>query len=278
MTNLLKSDYIKLFKDKLFLVVCILAIVFAVITPALYGLIFAFMGESMDPVTEELLMGSVNAKGQFFGSFSFGNNLGLIAPLLIGIIIYKDFSFGTVRNKIISGHSRISIFLSNLIVCFTTLFGIILFSAFLTLFISLLLFEYQATPFAMSDFFYFLESLFFELCIYVFAAAFVCWLCVCMKNIGLVIVMYVAVIIGFIMIAAFLMAIISVLSLDPKFETTVNVLNFFQRINVFNSSASIGLGTNYEAKDWLYYVLTPLIFAAGLIGHGALKFRRKDLK
>jgi len=277
MTRLIRSDFKKFFKDKLFLVVCILAIVFAVITPVLYLVLMAAMGE-MDPVTEELLSGYVTAKGQFFSSFSFGNNLGLIAPLLIGIILFKDFSFGTVRNKIISGHSRTSIFLSIFTVCATALFGIVLAHALLTLGISLPFFGYQTTPFVMADLWYLLLSLLFELLVYLFAAAFVSWLCVAMRNIGMVIVMYIAVVFGFTMIAGILQGVIVVIEMNPDMKNTVKILEFFQRINVFNSSAAIGLGTSYETKDMWYYVLPPLVGIAGLLGHGIWKFNRKDLK
>ncbi len=277
MTRLIRSDFKKFFKDKLFLVVCILAVVFAVITPLLYIVLFSSVGE-MDAMTEQMLSGYVTAKGQFFACFSFGNNLGLIAPLLIGIILCKDFSYGTVRNKIISGHSRQSILFSNFIVCTTGLFGIILAHALLTLAISLPFFDYQPTPFTTADFWYLLESLLFVLLVYIFAGAFVSWLCVTMKNIGTVIVMYIAVVFGFTMIGSILQAVLMVLTLLPDMETTVNVLEFFNRVNIFTSSATIGLGTAYETKDVLYYVLPPVVGTAALLGHGMWKFRRKDLK
>ena len=48
MFNLLKMDLKRLFKDKLFLVLCILAGVFALITPLLYKGLFALMeGEDL---------------------------------------------------------------------------------------------------------------------------------------------------------------------------------------------------------------------------------------
>lgn len=277
MNGLIRSDFKKFFQDKLFLVVCILAVIFAAVTPLLYAVLFSGMGE-MDPMTEELLAGYVSAKGQFFGAFSFGNNLGLIAPLLIGIIFYKDFSFGTVRNKIISGHSRTSIFLSMMFVCTVMLFGIMLLHALLTLGISLPFFDYQSTPFKMTDFWYLLESLGFMLLIYIFIATFVTWLCVTMKNVGLVIVMYIAVVLGFSMIAGILQGVSVVMALEPDMEKTVKVLDFFQRINVFNSSAIIGLGTEYTAEDVWYYVLPPMVGTVGLLGHGIWAFGRKDLK
>lgn len=277
MSSLLKLDFKRVLKDKLFLIVCILAAVFAVITPLLYLVIFGTMGE-MDEMAMEMLSGYVTAKGQFFGSFSFGNNLGLIAPLLIGIILYKDISFGTIRNKIIGGHSRTSIFLSTFVVCFVVLFGIVLAHALLTLVICLPFFDYQATPFTMSDLWYFLESLLFQMLIYVFVSAFLSYLCATMKNMGLVIVWYIAAVLGCSMVAGILQVVVLTLEMLPDMENTVAILEFIQRMNVFNSSATIGLGTSYTTEDVLYYVITPIVFTAGLIGGGMWKFSRKDLK
>lgn len=277
MTRLIKSDFKKFFHDKLFIVVCILAVVFAVTTPLLYALIFSF-AEDIDPFTQEMLSGYVTAKGQFFGAFSFGNNLGLIAPLLIGIVFFKDFSYGTIRNKIISGHSRRSIFLSIFITCTTVLFGIVLAHSLLTLGVSLPFFDYQTTPFAMQDFLYLLESLLFEFLVYIFIGAFVSWLCVTMKNIGTVIVLYIAVVFGCTMIAGILQGVTMVLSLYSDMTKIVDVLDFFQRINVFNLSATIGLGTKYSVTDACYYVITPIFYTAALLGLGMWSFEKKDIK
>ena len=277
MTRLIKSDFRKFFQDKLFIVVCILAVVFAVITPLLYLMLFS-VADEVDPMTQELLSGYVTAKGQFFGGFSFGNNLGLIAPLLIGIVFFKDFSYGTIRNKIISGHSRRSIFLSIFIVCTIMLFAIVLAHSLLTLGISLPFFDYQSTPFVMHDFWYLLESLLFEFLVYIFVGALVSWLCATMKNLGMVIVMYIAVVFGLSMIAGILQGITMVLSVEPSMAKVVDVIDVLQRINVFNSSATIGMGTEYTTKDVLYYVLTPVLCSAALLGHGMWKFERKDLK
>ena len=277
MSGLIISDYKRFFKDKLFIVVCILAFVFAVMTPLLYAILFAGMGE-LDPVTAQMLAGYVSAKGQFFGAFSFGNNLGLIAPLLIGIILFKDFSFGTVRNKVICGHSRTKIFMSIFIVCATTLFGVVLAHAILTLGVSLPFFEYQSTDFVAADMWYLLESLLFELLVYIFAAGFVSWLCVNMKNVGMVIVMYIAVVFGLTMVAGVLQVVIGVMQLDGGNEQTIKILEFFQRINVFNSSATIGLGTEYSKEDLLYYILPPVVGTVAVLSHGVLSFNRKDIK
>ena len=102
MRSLLKADFKRVLKDKLLLVMGILAVVFAAFTPLLYAVMFSSMEMVDDPMVSSLISG----KMQFFASFSMGNNLGLIAPVLLGIALCKDFSFGTVRNKIIAGKSR----------------------------------------------------------------------------------------------------------------------------------------------------------------------------
>ncbi len=277
MKRMIKSDFKRLFQDKLFLVVCILAAVFSVITPLLYAVLLGATGE-MDEISQEILAGYVTAKGQFFSAFSLGNNLGLIAPLLIGIILCKDFSFGTVRNKIISGHSRTSILLSLFLVCTAALFGVVLAHALLTFGISLPFFDYQAGDFVAADVWYFLESLLFEFLVYVFISAFISWLCGVMKNVGLVIVTYIATVFGCITIASILQVVVLILGMEPGMESVVDILEFFQRINVFNSASAIGLGKTYTVSDALYYTLPPLVGTAGLLGHGIWKFRRRDLK
>ena len=68
------------------------------------------------------------------------------------------------------------------------------------------------------------------------------------------------------------------MSFDPGYEKTLKILEFFQRINIFNSQMYIGTGTSYELKDVAYNLLVPVIGTAGLLGWGTLKFNRKDLK
>ena len=104
MTNLFRADLKRVLKDKLLLVMGILAVVFALITPLLYAAIFSSDGLLDDPLFASL----VTAKSQFFQSFSMTNNLGLIAPVLLAIVLCKDFSFGTVRNKVMRTYILIS--------------------------------------------------------------------------------------------------------------------------------------------------------------------------
>ena len=274
MSDLLRADFKRVLKDRLLIVMGILATVFALITPLLYVLLF----EASDFADDTILSSMVSAKTQFFSSFSFGNNLGLIAPVLLMIVLCKDFSFGTVRNKVIAGKSRSAIFLSMFIVCSVILVAVMLLHAFITLGFCLIFFEYQESAFTISDFWYFLESLSFDVLSIVFIAAMMSWLCAAMKNVGLAIVMYVAITFALVMVGSIIQVVISIMEFSETNKTIVEILRFIDRINVANSSTYIGMGAEYTLEDVLYFTVPALVGIFGFAGLGLLKFNRKDLK
>lgn len=272
--ELLKADLKRVLKDKLFYVLLILAIVFALITPILYSFLFS----SEDMLDDPLIAGMISAKSQFFLSFQLGNNLGLIAPVLLSIILCKDFSFGTIRNKIIAGKSRAEIFISLFLTCSIVFVLVMFLHAFVTLGVSLMFFDYQATPFTGSDAIYFLESVFFEILVLLFVSSLISWLCAAMKNVGLVIVLYVAISFVLVIIASVIQVVLSVFSMNGGNETIVSVLEFINRINIGNFVSYIGVGDSYSLNDCLYLTITPLVCILGLCSFGILKFNKKDFK
>lgn len=272
MVNLIKTDLKRVLKDKLFIVMLILSTVFAFITPLLY------FGISNLGDIPEMLGDGFYAKNMFFEAFSPANNFGLIAPFLLAIILYKDYSSGTVRNKIISGKSRVSIFFSMFIVCFIVIWLTILLHALLTLVVSLLFFDYQANPFTSSDFLYLINSILLQVLIYIFIAAFISWLCAVTKNIGIVIVLYISVVFGMTMVSSILGIGISYAEMTEAKESTIELMNFFQKINIYNFYMYIGKGNSYELSTLAYLIAVPVIASEGLVTLSILKFRKKDLK
>lgn len=274
MRNLLKADLKRVWKDKLFFILLILAGVFALITPLLYKAIFALM--SMEELLEmEALLGSqVNSKVLFFTSFSPSNNFGLILPILLAIILCKDFSQGTIRNKVICGKSRTKIYFSLLCTCAIYMFALILAQAILTLAVSLIFFDYQATEFTAGDFGYLMASIALEFVVYLFISALLTFFIVSMKNAGLAIVMYFAInflllIVGSITQMAFMFA-------DPT-TVSYDVLQFVNNANMFTSTL-IGTGTGYTGMELIAILLPNLLLAAALVFFGWMIFRKKDLK
>lgn len=274
MKSLLKADFKRVCKDKLLIVMGILAVVFALITPLLYALIFSTGGMAEEPMLATLISG----KAQFFSSFSMGNNLGLIAPVLLAIVLCKDFSYGTVRNKIIAGKRRSQIYLSLLITCSVVLVAVMLLNAFITLSVSLIFFDYQPTPFTWADFGYFLASLGFAVLTLLWVAALLSLLCANGKNVGLAIVLYVAVAFGLVMAGSIVQVALTLLPISDGNEVLMDVLHFLDRINIGTSVSYIGVGTTYTLEDVLYLTLPPLTGIAGFTGLGILRFNKKDLK
>ena len=274
MGELFRADLKRVLKDKLLIVMGILAVVFALITPLLYAAIFSMDGLLDDPMLASL----VSAKSQFFQSFSMTNNLGLIAPVLLAIVLCTDFSFGPVRNKIIAGKSRVSIYLSLFAVCALVLGAVMFLSAFLSLGVSLIFFDYQSAPFTFADFGYFMASLGFQVLVLLFMAALLSLLCGCTKNVGSAIVLYVAITFLLVLVGSIVQAVCAVLQLTGMNPELVDVLLVLDRLNVGRAVAYIGAGTSYTWKDVLYLLLPPLVGILGFTGFGILRFRRKDLK
>ena len=268
MLNLLKVDIKRQFKDKLFLVCAIIGGALAIFSPVLYKLLFSGLG------VDEFLDSFVSAKAQFFTAFSPANNFGLIAPILVSIILCKDFSYGTIRNKITSGKSRVSIFLSMFLSSTLVMSVLMVAHALITLFVSLIFFDYQSEPFKASDIGYFMLSLLFELLVYVFISALISFFCVAMKNAGVSVVMYVAVNFLFSIIGSITM--IAGMAVEPD-STAYKVLEFLNNSNLFTSTM-IGTGTSYELSQ-VFAVLVPTVLGSALfIFLGIWAFSKKDLK
>ena len=280
MINLYKTDLRRVFKDKLFFIVCILGIVFSAMLPLLYKLIlFAGGMETEEAAMIGMDLGSMfSAKSMFFESFLPGGNFGLIMPVLLAIILCKDFSFGTVRNKIIGGYSRTKIFLSLFFTATTIICIVMLLHALLTLGIALIFFDYQPTEFTTSDMIYLITSVAMEMLVYVCIAALVSFLCVSMKNVGLVIVLYIAITLIMTIVDSIAMVGISIISIESPDSTLCNVLEIFRKLNIFSSTSIIGSGTEYSLSDALYCTLPPAGFTVLLIAFSIINFKKKDLK
>ena len=274
MGNLLRSDLKRIYKDKLLLIIVVIAAAFAVITPLLYWVLF----KALDPTAMELAGLGADAKSLFFTAFNIGNDLGLVAPILIAVILYKDFSHGTIRNKIISGCSRTSIFFSTYLSGFVALFEVTLLYAFITLGVSLIFFPYQTEPFGWKDFGYLLGSLALEVNLYLFVAALVSYICVSSRNMGFVILKYLGVVMGISLVTGILSGAIMAIQMLGGQETLLKVLEVIQNINIYNYVMVIGKGTSYETKELLFMIATPPVLTAILIWLGHHKMCTKDIK
>ena len=268
MRNLYVTDLKRIFKDKLFIIACILAGLFAITNPIINKVLFELldMGDLLDNL--------MNSKTIFFSAFVPGDNLGLIMPIFVSIIVCKDFSHGTVRNKIISGKSRVTIYFSHLFSVATVMCSLVLLHALLTLAVSLCFFPYQSTDFTAADFGYLMVSILFEMVVYIAISAITTFFATCAKGVGICILLSLAVPFGLSIVGAIFM--VAAQFLDPS-TVEFKVVEFINSLNIYTSSL-IGAGTSYTAKQVIYILLSPVLITTGTTLIGVRRFSKKDLK
>ena len=269
MVDLLKTDLRRILVDKLFIVCCVLGVVFALFTPFLYALIVLILGEGLD-----VLALFTTSKSLFFTAFNPSGNFGLVVPILIAVVLCKDFSHGTVRNKIICGKKRRDIFLSMFLSATIVMCALMLLHALMTLTVSLFFFPY-GVEFDAGELGYFLLSLLFSLLLYVLIAAVVSLLCVLMKNTGLTVVLYIA--LNFLFSIIGTVVSVAAMLVDAENKFAVRVLEILQKSNLFITT-HIGTGTTYTATDVLCVLIPALGGTALFLFLGDRFFAKKDLK
>ena len=196
-------------------------------------------------------------------------------PILLAVVLGKDFSHGTVRNKIICGKKRRDIFFSMFLSATIVMCVLMLMHALMTLIVSLFFFPYGTEPFDAGELGYFLLSLLFSLLIYVFIAAVISLLCVLMKNTGLCVVLYIAVNFFFSIVGSVVS--VSAMLVDVEDEFAVRLFEILQKANLFITT-HIGTGTTYTATDVLCVLIPVVCGSALLLFFGNRIFQKKDLK
>lgn len=276
MRDLLKTDLKRMIKDKLFLIAAIIGLGFAVTTPLLYkGLILLLD----DQAGMEMFGFMFTSKSILGTSFSPMSNYGLILPVLLGIVIYKDFSYGTIRNKIISGKSRISIYLSLLISSTVLMLICILGYTLIQFSLSSLLLEYSPNISFIKDIPFILLTILFGTLCYVFITALIVFLCTKLKNVGIAIVLYFGIVFLLTILATiFNMAFTAIETMDGNkvliglFETLCNINVFYYLGNV------IGIAESYTNSDIIFIIIDTIVYSGLITLLGILLFRKKDLK
>ncbi len=104
-SNLLRLDFYRAFKDKSVLVISCVVAGYALF----YTILLYVMGHFIPEA-------ALNARDQLASSTQFSSMPYIIIVVLVCIFIGKDLSYGTIRNKIIAGYSKKQIYLSTLIV------------------------------------------------------------------------------------------------------------------------------------------------------------------
>ena len=275
MVTLLKADLKRMLKDKLFMIACIIGGGFALLTPLLYyGL------EWILNIDDAAMLGVlISSKGVLTNSFAPLNNFGLILPIFLGIIIHKDFSNGTVRNKIICGKPRYQIYLSILISTIIVMLICVLGYALIGFGVGSLLLEYSPTVTLLEDIDFILLTLLFGSLTYSVLASIIVFLFVNMKNVGLGAVLYFALAFILTLLATILSFALDYLTFAGDNKFLIDLLEIVCNLNIFYIINNVIVaGVEYLTMDIVYVLVDFVLYMAIFVGFGLLLFRKKDLK
>jgi len=114
MSRLLRADFSRLFKSIIFKLGMIFSVGFAVVMVMVRYIDFKVNASTY----EEYGYMTVNVDDLIFVGCFF---MMFVVAVFIGIFVGTDYSDGTIRNKIIVGHKRGSIYLANYITCYAAM-------------------------------------------------------------------------------------------------------------------------------------------------------------
>ncbi len=176
MRKLLKNDFLRIFKSGGFRAILIVGLILGALSPvALYGIIMLILTYMPDAAGSFDMRTAINSINMFSSSLSIAstNFFSVILVIILIVQISRDFTQGTIRNKIIQGYSRTKIYFSTLIVIFTTIllslfmYGIVRFG------VSLIFFNPLPEGDVVDHILYIVETFGFQLLYILFISSFI---------------------------------------------------------------------------------------------------------
>ncbi|MDR1616788.1 MAG: ABC transporter permease [Syntrophomonadaceae bacterium] len=130
MKNLIRADFFRLFKDKIFYLLIGIAALLPIAANALFYFGYDIMvAQSPDAEALEKALKFVKAFPLSLFAFEISNSAGLLAVIATALHVGREYMNGTIRNKIIAGHSRTAVYGSAFVVSATS--ALIIVTAFI---------------------------------------------------------------------------------------------------------------------------------------------------
>ncbi|MCL2521614.1 MAG: ABC transporter permease [Erysipelotrichales bacterium] len=253
MLNLLKSEFLKIRKDRVALVGLIVIVSFVVINLLItLALRNTFEGMGLN----------IYGRGLFASTFSI-NDVGIIVPIFVALLISREFSNGTIRNKIICGHKRLHVYFSMFISSF--LFGLLLMvlASLINLVLGSIFFGFSDVAFSASELGSLLGIFATGVTVYSVFITFAIFIAMIVKSSGLSVVFalvfpFVALMIGAIGNVSTNQLVIDIFNIVPG-QILQSLLNLEAKVLLIGIFSTLG------------WVLLMLIF-------GNILFHKNDLK
>ena len=261
MKNLIKADFKRLFKDKITIILFIVALVFAIITPLLQAALVEVQKMLMDA---EEVIATTQAKSLIFSNFAYLSDSMVIILILVPILLVKELN-GIIRNKIVNGYSRKQVYLSLFIVITIYLLILLICATILTTIMALIMYPYSLEGYLIiEDIPYLLLELLGAIILSTFISSLIM-----LFTIGLKIKVSSVLIIGSFFVLT-LVANISVLAGSK--ESSFDILTIFNPCAMASS-----LGTTSNPLFYVGQTVIPLAYTALATWLGMLAFEKKDI-
>lgn len=260
MKTLLKLDFKRMLCDKLFIIASVVIFGLSALLPLLF--------KGLDEMTKTLTPES-EPYYPMFSSKTFlplGFNEFMIPLIFVLIIIYKEFSGGIVRNKVIAGYSKSEIYFSLTIVAITSIFVISLLSSMTMFGIGLALFDYSLDgSLFVDDIGKILLGVVFNFVIITAYVSISTFFSIGLQKLPIGIILAVA-------INSIEAIVVMLLSLALKGDALNVASSFFLSYLMQRSFNPSGV------LDYVMLALVPTTYATLLIFFGYMVFRKRDLK
>jgi ABC-type transport system involved in multi-copper enzyme maturation permease subunit len=204
-----------------------------------------------------------NGRDIFLSTFSPSQNVGLLIPIILSIILTREFSYGTIRNKVICGHKKENIYLSLLISSLVIGLSLFLISALINLLFGSLVLGYGKS-FNGDEFLFILKSIGIGLLVYSTIIAFTVFIATLVRSLGFTLII--------VIISTVILSMFSSLAAFQEdltvFYDIVSMLPHFQLISI------VEMDNNLVIKS----IITTVIYLSLFTGLGILLLKKRDIK
>ena len=262
MSKLLRADFFRILKSKLTIISLALA---AGLPIVVFGAMFGFDAFLQAIGGTELTDLGV-ARSLIGSSYSLSNNIGIVIPIFSAIFVCFDVSQGTLRNKLITGSSRIQVYLSHLIT--SIVYCVVIINIYFAFnFIYLCLF-FGAGSLGTDAAIYMLQLFVCGTLTFVFIASIATFFSLALKSVAPAIIF--TIILGIALSSATQLVVLLQSMNNNSSEWTSLIPTFSLSLLSYVSKLSV--------TQFVLGIASPIIFATVFTALGIYIFKTKDLK
>lgn len=279
MNKLIKSSLYKLLRDWTFRITLIIGAALAVFMCLIYFGIDLISGNW----TTENVGSMCNGFTFYTSALSPTQNFGLTVPINLIVFTIGEFSCGTIRNKIIAGNKKSSIYLSLIITGIIFTLSLMLIYYALSVGIASAIGGFKGLDKAAFDANIDTKILYqyplIGLATYIFIVTFAVLISTSVRNIGGAMPIVIITIV-FLYFLSFMPSVIGMIDPDDTKKVGLIVQSWTNPLYGFGTFglSGIGLGNALKTEDFIASVVTPIYWSGIFTALGILVFNKKDVK